>query len=189
LPEFSRRSFLATVSGGAAAIWLTAETRDVLAAGAHAARAAHERAPFAHLSAADARDIEAGAAQIIPSDDTPGAREAHVIYFIDSSLGTFAADQKEAFATGAKELRARAAKQRRGARSFAGLSDADQHAVMESLFNDKHPFATVLRRATLAGMFASPEHGGNFNKAGWKLLGFNDQFSWSAPFGWYDRNA
>ena len=46
-----------------------------------------------------------------------------------------------------------------------------------------------LRFATVAGMFANPEYGGNADKTGWKLLGFNDQFSWSSPFGWYDRNA
>ena len=30
-------------------------------------------------------------AQIVPSDDTPGAREAGVIYFIDRALATFLA--------------------------------------------------------------------------------------------------
>ena len=45
--------------------------------------------PIAHLSAEEARDLEAVAAQIIPSDETPGAREAGVIYFIDAALGSF----------------------------------------------------------------------------------------------------
>jgi hypothetical protein len=38
-------------------------------------------------------------------------------------------------------------------------------------------------------MFANPEYGGNFQKTGWKLIGFTDQFSWAAPFGWYDRDV
>ena len=41
----------------------------------------------------------------------------------------------------------------------------------------------------ISGMFADPKYGGNVNKSGWKLLGFDDQFSWAAPFGWYDRNV
>ena len=41
----------------------------------------------------------------------------------------------------------------------------------------------------MAGMLANPEYGGNYNKSGWKMIGFVDQFSWSAPFGWYDQHA
>jgi gluconate 2-dehydrogenase gamma chain len=187
VPQLSRRSFLATVGGSAAAIWFTAEAKDLIAAGAHAAQSA--RPPFQVLSAADALDLEAATSQIMPTDDTPGAREARVVYFIDKSLATFAADQRDTFSKGVQELRARAAKQQRGAKSFAALSDANQHAVLDAMQKAKHPFFTALRNATLAGMFANPEYGGNFEKTGWKLIGFNDQFSWAAPFGWYDRNA
>jgi hypothetical protein len=38
-------------------------------------------------------------------------------------------------------------------------------------------------------MFASPKHGGNFNKAGWKLIGFEDTLNFKAPFGYYDAAA
>jgi hypothetical protein len=53
----------------------------------------------------------------------------------------------------------------------------------------KVPFFKELRDATIAGMLASPEHGGNFEKIGWKMIGFDDRFVWTAPFGWYDRDA
>ena len=42
---------------------------------------------------------------------------------------------------------------------------------------------------TAAGMFAMPSRGGNRNKAGWKLIGFKDQFSWASPYGWYDTKG
>jgi gluconate 2-dehydrogenase gamma chain len=141
------------------------------------------------LSDADAADIEAAAAQIIPSDGTPGAREARVVYFIDRSLGTFAKDQRPAFEKAAKELRARAAKIQPGAKSFASLSAEKQIAALTAMEKEKGSAFNMLRGATIAGMFANPEYGGNYNKAGWNLLGFNDQFSWASPFGWYDRNA
>lgn len=40
--------------------------------------------------------------------------------------------------------------------------------------------------ATITGFLANPEYGGNTGKIGWKLIGFEDRFVWSAPFGWYD---
>ena len=185
MSSLSRRQFVSAAASSAAAAWLAFETRDVLAAGLHAMRA--ER--FELLSASDAADLEAATSQIIPSDGTPGAREAHVVHFIDRSLATFAKDQRPTFAKGMKELRKRAAKIQRGAPSFAALSNERQIAVIASLEKDKHPFFDVLRGVTIAGMLANPEYGGNFNKTGWKMIGFSDQFSWAQPFGWYDRDV
>ena len=35
-------------------------------------------------------------------------------------------------------------------------------------------------------MFASPAHGGNDSKVGWKLIGFDDTLNFKPPFGYYD---
>jgi hypothetical protein len=186
MSDISRRQFIAATGVTAASIWLTAEARDVIAAGVHAAQAKH----FEVLTDADAADIEAAAAQIVPSDGgTPGAREARVVYFMDKSLATFAKDQRPMFEKGAKELRTRAAKVQRGAKSFAALTSAQQITVLTAMEKDPKSFFNALRYGTVAGMLANPEYGGNYNKAGWTMLGFSDQFSWSAPFGWYDRNV
>jgi hypothetical protein len=185
MTDLSRRQFFAASGAAAAAVWLAAESRDLLAAGLHAAQATH----FEALTPADAADLEAATAQIIPTDATPGAREAHVVYFIDKSLTTFAKEQKPAFQKIAAELRARAAKTQKGAKSFAALSSAQQIAVLTALEKEKPELFGPLRFATVAGMLSNPEYGGNFNKTGWKMIGFVDQFSWTAPFGWYDHNA
>jgi len=150
--------------------------------------AVHAQA-FEHLSPADAVDVEAACAEIIPTDDTPGAREAKVVYFIDKALGTFAKNQRDVWLKGVQELRARADKRHPGTKSFAALPTADRIAVIASLEKDKHPFFDELRGATVAGMFANPDYGGNQGKVGWKLIGFEDRYSWAAPFGWYDRNV
>jgi gluconate 2-dehydrogenase gamma chain len=191
MTDFSRRGFLAAAGGAMAAAWLTADAAKVLAAAEHAARAGRESPPppFQFLSATQAADLDAATSQIIPSDGSPGAREAHVVYFIDKSLATWAKDQRPFFAKGIAELRKRARKEDAAAKSFAELSDDRRRAVIASLEKDKHPFFFTLRGATITGMFANPEYGGNFNKQGWKLLGFDDRFSWAAPFGWYDANA
>jgi gluconate 2-dehydrogenase gamma chain len=190
--DLSRRRFIASVGGSVAAVWLTAKTTDVLASGAFAARATRESPPppFQVLTADQAAELEAATAQIIPTDETPGAREARVVYFIDKSLMGFAKDQRPTFEKGVAELKSRAAKTRKGATSFASLSAAQQIDILAALERDrKNPFFNALRSATIVGMFANPEYGGNYNKTGWKMIGFDDRFSWVAPFGWYDANA
>jgi hypothetical protein len=49
-------------------------------------------------------------------------------------------------------------------------------------------FFELVRTMTILGMFSNPEYGGNYNKIGWKLIGFEDQFFFQAPFGSYDRD-
>jgi gluconate 2-dehydrogenase gamma chain len=185
MSTLSRRDFLAIAGTGVASVWLTASVHDLIAAGRHA-----QTAPtFEYLTPADAAELEAFAAQIVPTDDTPGAREARVVYFIDKGLATFAKNNRDNVAKGVKELRDRAAKMQPGAKSFAALPVDKQIAIMKAMEKDQHSFFEDGRQATLAGMLTFPEHGGNYNKIGWKWIGFDDRFSWSAPFGWYDRNA
>lgn len=191
MAEVSRRAFLAGVGGSFAAVWLGAEARDLLAAGAHAARVGRltPPPPFQFFNAAQGADIEAMSAQIIPTDETPGAREAHVVYFMDQALATYAKERQEFVVKGLNELRVRSAKMFRGAKSFASLTDAQKIALLTTLEKEKNQFFEEIRSATIAGMFASPEYGGNYNKVGWKMIGFDDRFSWGPPFGWYDRDV
>jgi gluconate 2-dehydrogenase gamma chain len=191
MPELSRRTFLAGVGGSIAAVWLAVETRDLLAAGAHAARVARQnpRPPFRFLTPEQGADLEAMAAQIIPTDETPGAREANVVYFMDQALATYAKKRRAPVTKGLVQLRARSAKMFRGTKSFASLTDSQQIAVLTALEKDKNEFFEEIRGATIAGMFANPEYGGNRDKIGWKMIGFDDRFSWGPPFGWYDRDV
>src|SRR5262245_51994167 len=89
--DLSRRSLLQAI----AAVIASAATPLGWADIAHAMDQAHAGTPVAadatisFLTAAEAADIEAVAAQIVPSNDTPGAREAGVVSFIDRALATF----------------------------------------------------------------------------------------------------
>lgn len=185
----SRRSFLVGAGGTLAAAWLATDVAKLLAAGEYAAAAGRRNPlpPFEYLKPDEAADLEAAASQIIPSDDTPGAKEARVVYFIDKALATWQKDQRDTFRKGIGELRKRA--RRHGTATFAALDHAQQQTVMAALDTENHPFFFALRAATIVGMFANPEYGGNFDKSGWKLLGFVDRFSWAPPFGWYDADA
>ena len=53
---------------------------------------------------------------------------------------------------------------------------------------DRTPFFESMRVLTLLGMFTSPQYGGNFEGAGWKLLGFQDEHVFNPPFGYYDKD-
>ena len=78
-------------------------TPDLLAQAHTHAQSAHASGTksYRFFSAEQAADFDAFSAQILPTDDTPGAREANVVHFTDYLLSTIDSDQrapvKEAF--------------------------------------------------------------------------------------------
>lgn len=186
--QVTRRAFLA-VAGAAGAVWLAADPDLVQAAVAHARRAVESPPPhrFDALTAAQAADLEAMAMRILPSDGTPGAKEAGVIHFMDKSLSTFAADQKPAVVAGLDDLNKRARAKWPAAASFAALTAAQQDELLKTI--EQTPFFGQIRFVTIAGMFANPSYGGNQGQAGWKLIGFEAHGIYQPPFGYYDAEA
>jgi gluconate 2-dehydrogenase gamma chain len=173
-------------AAGLGSAWLASYLPEILAAQEHAHHAAQSEAPtkLEFFSPEQAAEVEAIASQILPSDDTPGAREARVIYFIDRALATFAAGDRPPFVEGLKQLDKRAGKRFGKAKRFADLSSEQQTKVLKEI--EKSDFFELARTMTILGMFANPEYGGNYNQIGWKLLGFDDQFHFKSPFGFYD---
>lgn len=66
---------------------------------------------------------------------------------------------------------------------------ADATALLRGLDRAKSEFFEAVRGGTITGFLADPEYGRNTGKVGWTLIGFEDRFAWSAPFGWYDADA
>lgn len=169
-----------------AAVWAGVSWREYRKAAGHVV--SDEAFQLETFTIAQAADVEAFASQIIPSEpDSPGAREAHVVRFIDHVLAKVIPGYRAEFLAGLAEFQTVVAKAHGAHSPFAGLNDADQKALITTIQHEKLPFFRMMRIATSYGMFANPEYGGNSNKAGWKLIGFEDRFSWSAPFGYYDR--
>ena len=102
----SRRRFLLSGLRGVGGAWASLHWPAIMAAAQHAAqmREAVPPAKLEVLTADQAAEIEAAASRIIPTDDTPGAREAGVIYFIDRALGTFATDSRGDYEKGLSGL-------------------------------------------------------------------------------------
>jgi gluconate 2-dehydrogenase gamma chain len=182
----TRRAFLAESVAGLNAAWVTANYPAILAAQEHVRKATEAgRLPrLTFFNEAQAAEIEAVAAQIIPTDDTPGAREARCLYFIDKALSTFARDSQQVYTQGLGELQAKTAQLYPNAGKFSALASEQQIKVLTEL--EKTRFFTAVRTHTVIGFFARPEHGGNYGKAGWKLIGYDDSLKHKAPFGYYD---
>src|SRR3954467_2200074 len=123
----SRREFLVKSLSGVGAAWAVANYAGIEEAYAFVQQAAKSGTPsLAFFTAAQAADVEAMAAQIIPTDSTPGAREARVIVFIDRILNTFEKDAGPEYAKGLAELTVETRRRHPSAASFAALSPADQ---------------------------------------------------------------
>ncbi len=177
--QSSRRKFLAGSAGGVSAAWIAANWP----AGAAAAEAAQKAGGFAFFSKPEAMEIDSMAAQIFPTTDTPGAREAQAIYFIDLALVTFAQEKQAVYKQGLGELQSKTKEMFPSAASFSALSDAQQIHLLTAI--ETTPFFKAVREHTIMGMFAAPQHGGNFQKVGWKLIEFDDSLNFKTPFGAY----
>jgi hypothetical protein len=182
----SRREFLITSMSGVAAGWVAANASAILDAADFAQQAAPagRAASYTWFSPAQAAQVEAMAALIIPTDSTPGAREAHVVSFIDRALTTFERDRQNDYVQGLKELDAQTKTSVPGAASFAALTSEQQIQVLTAI--ERTPFFNLVRTHTVTGFLASPIHGGNFNKIGWKAVGYDDALKHKPPFGYYD---
>jgi gluconate 2-dehydrogenase gamma chain len=187
-PKTSRRWFLGSAGSLCTSAWLASNWPAIVSAAehAHATVTAGAAAAFSVLESGAAADIEAIAAQIVPSGATPGAREARVVYFIDRALGTFFADWKQDFASGLDQFQSAFRATHAASKSFAAVTAEEQRQFLTRM--EYTPFFDTVRLLTILGLLTSPKYGGNQGKAGWKLIGFSDEHVFQPPFGYYDRD-
>jgi gluconate 2-dehydrogenase gamma chain len=205
--EFDRRRFLTRSFAALGASWASTHWTAVVSAAEHAHKAAAARFPekFEYFTPAEAQEVEALASCIIPSNGTPGAREAGVVYFIDRALVTFAADDQKTYRSGLPEMQKRVAELYPGVKSFSAASAEQQQAVMESLDEagsqtaSRRPFRAsaasqslfeTLRAHTIVGFLIDPESDrrGNRGGVGWAVIGRDPAHSFQAPFSEIDKN-
>lgn len=179
--EPSRRGFLKAAGSAAGTAWLATYWPAVLAAAKQAGVARAAAAPLETLGAEEGADFAAIAAQIIPSDELPGAAEAGVVYFIDAALRGFMAGGAADLRKGLAELNGK------GGARFATLPAEAQLKLLKQ--EESSPFFGTMQFLTVAGMFSMPSYGGNKDYAGWKMLGFEHRHFWVPPFGHYDAQA
>ncbi len=178
----TRRLFL---QGSAGAAFARTGIAGLLAIAESACTARDESAAFATLSVDEAREFEAIAARIMPTTDTPGAREAGVIWFMDKAFGSFDADFYADAKTGLAEFQTAIPESFPGAQKFSDLDEADQDKHLQT--QQESEFFRLMRTSTILGFFSMSQYGGNRDDIGWKLLGLPaGHAAWQPPFGYYD---
>ena len=138
--------------------------------------------PWRFLTVDEARTLAAACDQIIPADDAPSAAWAGVVNFMDRQLcgpyrrlrdsyreGIAAMDKSSHVLYGAK---------------FAFLSQRDQIELLTRMEQGKAPqlvwqkissaeFFANLVDHTMQGYYGDPRHGGNRDRASWKMVGLS----------------
>lgn len=178
----SRRKFLKASSAALGVTLAGIHLPTLLPLGKAAAEARDKQAAFQVLSAQEAADIEAITALIIPSDNTPGAREAGVVYFIDLAMGAQMAGMLPDLRHQLSEINKLAGPD--SAASFSRLGEDAQLAVMQAA--DEAGALGIFSTLTMFGMFSMPSYGGNRDHVGWDMIGFDHRHAWMPPFGYYD---
>jgi len=208
LIDLSRRDFLVRTGSGISAAWLSTHWTAVLSAATHARQAAQSAATpkFTFFSPEEAAEIDAITSRIIPSDDTPGAHEAGVVFFIDRALSTFATDSQKTYREGLPALQTRVHEMFPSLTRFSGATPGQQDEILASFDEQSaasgakpgqrnnfrraaaNSFFETLRFHTVVAFLIDPESGGNRNGVGWKLIGRDPDHMFQPPFGYYDKD-
>lgn len=184
--DFTRRTFLAQSSSLLGAAWLSMSLPSLLSAAEDTWTAKAADPSLKVLTETEAAELGAVCERIVPTDDTPGAREIGVVNFIDGSLETFNAGLVDPIRNAVAAVQAKTAELFPGRTKMSELEIDDQMTVMRAI--ESEPYFGLVRYLTVVGMFSHPSYGGNRDRMGWKLIGFDDRHAWLPPFGYYDEN-
>ena len=140
---------------------------------------------FKNITNAEAREIIAIAARILPTTNTPGATEAGAVYFFDEAFGTIFSEMAVPARLMLSEFQKNIPNIFPGAQVFSDLNELEQDTYLQSV--EETPFFQGARFMTLAGVFGMAKYGGNHNNVGWQLAGMpGPPQAWAHPFGDYD---
>ncbi len=165
--NLSRRDFIKTAAAAS------------LASGA---ACSSSKNPWRFVKVDEARTLAAVCDCLIPPDNYPGAQWAEVVNYIDIQLCGPFRNLRDGYRDGIAALE-RTAQSRHG-KPFSALSADAQTALLhdleageacKQLFTTLKPkdFFEMLLAHTMQGYYGDPRHGGNRDRASWKMLGLS----------------
>jgi gluconate 2-dehydrogenase gamma chain len=199
--DLSRRNFLLRAGTGVSAVWLTANWPALVSAAKHARDSVQSAATpkLEFFTPEQAIEIDAITSRIIPTDETPGAHEAGVVYFIDHALSTFAVHDQKTYREGLPELHARTREIFPALQKFSAGTPEQQDEILH-WFDEEHGasrriyqnvnsnFFSVLLTHTITAFLLDPDSGGDPKGTGWRLIGHDREHMFQPPFGYYDKD-
>jgi len=135
--------------------------------------------PWRSLNVDEARTLEAICERIIPADQDPGAAWAGVVVFIDRQLVGPYRKLRKTYQLGLAGTNGTSLG--RFGKPFAELTPQQQDAVLETLDKGQargegwkqvsaKAFFDLVVSHTKQGFYGDPRHGGNRERASWKML-------------------
>jgi len=186
--ERTRREFLTTSGSAMGGAWLLRFAPLIAVTQACASDAMRSGLPFTTLSEREGADFDAFAARIVPTDDTPGAREAGAVHFADRALQTFLDELLPIVRDGLSSMNRRVADTFGGIGAFADLSEDQQDEIITAVEQEDPIFFSFARILVIMSLMAEPEYAGNVDRVGWQLIGRGNEAVFQPPFGFYDRD-
>ncbi|HUB81726.1 MAG TPA: gluconate 2-dehydrogenase subunit 3 family protein [Bryobacteraceae bacterium] len=123
------------------------------------------------FTASEARAVDAVCENLIPADRDPGAKSAGVVQYIDIQLAKAFRKHRQAYRLGIAHIDSMS-RERFGA-GFADLAAAQQTDILRTLEQNSRPFFQLILSHTWQGFYGDPRHGGNRNRASWKMVGLD----------------
>ena len=147
----------------------------------NAARAASESDEPVTLTKLEWSTLEAITGRIIPTDEDPGAIEAHCVNFIDKALAHEDSAARTLYVAGLATTEG--ISQSRFEKSFSALASKTQDQLLREFEAGEAKewqipglpsplFFETARVHTLVGFLADPKYGGNRDYAGWRVSGY-----------------
>lgn len=183
----TRRQFLKLSGASLGALGLSTHIPLLQAFGKQAQLSHQQGASFENINSILAANIAAVCEQIFPTDESPGAKEIGVIYFIDKVWNDLIGADSKLIEKGLYEIELHVKANTKSNKQFSDLEFDLQKNILEKF--ETQSFFQTLHFWTIAGLFSMPKYGGNKNQLGWDLLGFDHRHVWTPPFGYYDQHA
>jgi gluconate 2-dehydrogenase gamma chain len=136
---------------------------------ASAAGCASQKGQWRFFTDAEAKLVDAICAQLIPADRDPGAREAGVVCYIDIQLTRTFKKHRTRYRNGLAAVDA--ASRAKSGKLFVDLPAAAQVEVLNAVEEQSPAFFDLILTHARQGFYGDPRHGGNRDRASWKMLG------------------